>query len=164
MPASISVVFSAFLGWLKNRGSSCQNLTMRSRERSASHLRERSESLRNVSDAKSGVLFSKTGHDVAEGRSLREQKDSTGIDDREYRATSNLGVNNVSMNNELACLEEQIEISREGVEIDNQTILSMRTTIKHHEQKITSQQIAIKDLADEIKHVKSEMKKKGIAL
>ena len=124
---------------------------------SALQLKEHPE-LPNFSDDKSGLLLSKTDHDVAKSRSLREQQDSTVIDDQEYRAPSNLGANKVSMKNELACLEEQ------GVEIDNQTILSMRTTIKHHEQKITSQQIAIKDLADEIKHVKSEMKKKGIAL
>ena len=164
MPASISVVFSAFLGWFKNGDSSRQRINMNSRGMSTSQLKERSESLRNVSDAKSGVLFSKTGHDVAEGRSLREQEDSTVIDDQAYRAPSNLVVNNVSVNSELVCLGEQIETPRQHVEMDNQTILSMKTTIKYHEQKITSQQIAIKDLADEMKHLKSEMRKKGFAL
>ena len=161
MPASISVVFSAFLGWLTNRGSSCQKLTMRSREMSSSHLRERSESLRHVSDAKSGVLLSKTGHDVAEGRSLREKEDSTVIDHQEYRAPSNLGVNNVSVNNDSACMQEQIDITRQNVEKDNHTILSMKTTIKYLEHKFTLQQIAMKDLADEVRNLRFEATKKG---
>ena len=151
MPASISVVFSAFLGWFNNGDSSRQRINMNSRAMSSSQLKEHSESLRISSDAKSGLIFLNTCHDVTEGRSSREQEDSTVIDDLEYRATSNLGVNNVSVNNDLGCLEEQIEMLRQNVEIDNQTILSMKTAIKNLEHKFTSQQIAIKDLADEIR-------------
>ena len=161
MPASVSVVFSAFLGWFRNKSSSCQKLEMRGRDLSAPQLNERSESLRNFSDARSGVLFSKTYHDVAEGRLLREQEDSNVIDDQEYRATSNLGINNVSVSNELACLEEQIEIPRQNVEIDNEKIISMKTKIKELEQKINSQQIAIKDLKGEIRNLRFETREVG---
>ena len=124
------------------------------------HLKEGSGPLSNFSAAKSGVFFSKTFINVAEGRSSREQEDSTVIDEQLYRAPSELGVNNVSMNNELTCLEEQIEIPRQNVEIDNQTILSMKATINHHEHKITSQQIAMMNLTNEIKILRSEMSKK----
>ena len=164
MPASLSVVFSAFLGWLKNRGSSCRKQNITGREMTTSQRKGHSELSCKFPDAKSGAPFPKTGHDVTEGRSLRQHGNLTVIDDQEYRAPSNLGVNNVSVNIELACLEAQIEILRQNYEIDNQTILSMKTTIKHHDQKFTSQQIAIKDLADEIKLLRSEMRKKGFAL
>ena len=159
MPASISVMFSGFLGWFKTGGSSRQKINMNSRAMSTSQLKDCSESLRNSSDAKSCVLFLNTCHAVAEGRSLREQDDSTLVDDQEYRAPSNLGVNNVSVNNDLGCLEEQIEIPRQNVAIDNETILSIKTAIKHLEQKFTSQQIAMKDLADEMRNSRSEMRK-----
>ena len=161
MPASISVMFSGFLGWFKTGGSSRQKMNMNSRTMSTSQLKECSESLRNSSDAKGGVLFLNTCRAVAEGRLLREQGDSTVIDDQEYRAPSNLGVNNVSVNNDLGCLEEQIEIPRQNVAIDNETILSIKTAIKQFEQKFTSQQIAMKDLADIITNLRSEMREKG---
>ena len=58
-------------------------------------------------------------------------------------------------------LEEQGKIPRNNDNIDNQTIHSMQTAIKHLQIKLTFMRTTIKDQGDKMKFLESQVNKNG---
>ena len=179
MPAIMSVAFLSLSGRSKKSAKRRQAVKLKTRSMRTTELDNSFAPSRNFSEDASGQSSQEKVHDATEGLLLKEQNDSTVVNDQnmdenlriklkvndtkwamhaaEYQVPSGLNVSSVSVNDETEGLEEQMKTPRQNDNIDNKTI---QTAIKHLKSKWTLIQTTIKDQGDKIKFLESKMNKK----